>query len=210
MSACKKALVALGCLAAAAASAAPDARTLVEKLARESPSSVAFTEARFSSLLRQPLVVSGELGYLGGGSLDRRVTSPYRETIAIRGGTVSIEREGEGVRSFALERAPELEGFLKAFGALLAGDSTALEKTFAIAANGDDAGGWTLELTPLNERARRRLSMIRIYGNGDELRCLATIDTKETGSVMLLGDQTSATISPASSFDDLITHCRGR
>ena len=137
MSACNAALVALGCLAAAAASAAPDARTLVGKLAREAPSSVAFTEARFSSLLRQPLVVSGELGYLGAGSLDRRVTSPYRETITIRGSTVRIEREGEEVRSFALERAPELEGFLKAFGALLAGDSTALEKTFAIAANGD-------------------------------------------------------------------------
>lgn len=210
MSASKTALVVLGCLAAAAASAAPDARTLVERLARESPSSVAFTEARFSSLLREPLVVSGELGYLGGGSLDRRVTSPYRETITIRGSTVRIERDGEEVRSFALERAPELEGFLKAFGALLAGDSTALEKTFAIAANGDDAGDWTLELTPLNERARRRVRMIRIYGNGDELHCLATIDTQETGSVMLLGDQTSATISPASSFDDLLAHCRGR
>jgi hypothetical protein len=123
MSACKAALTAMGCLAVATASAAPDARTLVEKLARESPSSVAFTEARFSSLLRRPLVVSGELGYLGGGNLDRRVTSPYRETITIRGSTVRIEREGEEVRSVALERAPELEGFLKAFGALLAGDS---------------------------------------------------------------------------------------
>jgi Outer membrane lipoprotein carrier protein LolA-like len=210
MSACNAALVVLGCLVAATAGAAPDARTLVEKLARESPSTVAFTEARFSSLLRQPLVVSGELGYLGGGSLDRRVTSPYRETITIRGSTVRIEREGEEVRSFALERAPELEGFLKAFGALLAGDSAALEKTFAIAATGDDIGDWTLELTPLNERARRRVSMIRIYGSGDELQCLATIDTKETGSVMLLGGEPSATISSASSFDDLIAHCRGR
>lgn len=210
MSARNSALIALGCFAAATAAAAPDARTLVEKLARESPSSVAFTEARFSSLLRQALVVSGELGYLGGGSLDRRVTSPYRETITIRGSTVRIEREGEEVRSFALERAPELEGFLNAFGALLAGDSAALEKAFAIAANGDDAGDWTLELTPRNDGARRRVRMIRIYGNGDELRCLATIDTNETGSVMLLGDQPSATISPASSFDELIAHCRGR
>ncbi len=209
MSACKAGLMAAGCLAVATAWAAPDARTLVQRLARESPSSVAFTEARFSRLLRQPLVVSGELGYLGAGSLDRRVISPYRETITIRGSTVRIEREGEGVRSVALERAPELEGFLQAFGALLAGDSMALEKTFAIAANGDDAGAWTLELTPLNERAQRRVSMIRIYGNGDELHCLATIDTKETGSIMLLGDP-SATISPASSFDDLIAHCRGR
>jgi Outer membrane lipoprotein carrier protein LolA-like len=210
MSTCRAAFAALGCLVAATAAAAPDAQTLVKKLAREAPSTVAFTEARFSSLLRRPLVVSGELGYLGADALDRRVTSPYRETTTIRGGTVRIEREGQDARSFALERAPELEGFLTAFAALLAGDSAALGTTFALAANGDEAGDWTLELTPLDERARRRVSMIRIYGSGDTLRCLATIDTQETGSVMLLGGESPVAISPASSFDDLIAHCRGR
>jgi hypothetical protein len=202
------ALAALGCLAAAA-SAAPDARTLVARLERTAPSSIAFTEARFSKLLRRPLVVSGELAYLGAGSLDRRVTSPHRETTTIRGNAVRIEREGQDVRSFALDRVPELEGFLLAFGALLAGDSTALETTFAIAADGDEGGDWTLELTPLDERARRREIVIRIYGNGDELRCVATSDTDETGSVTVLGDP-SAAISAASSFEDLLAHCRGR
>jgi hypothetical protein len=204
------ALAALGCLAITAASAAPDSRTLVARLEREAPSSIAFTEARFSKLLRRPLVVSGELAYLGAGSLDRRVTNPHRETTSIRGNAVRIEREGEEVRSFALDRVPELEGFLTAFGALLAGDSTALERTFAIAANGDEAGDWSLELTPLEERARRREILIRIYGRGAELRCVATSDTKETGSVTMLGDRPSAAISPASSFEDLIADCRGR
>jgi hypothetical protein len=210
MSVRNAALAALGCLAVATASAAPDTRTLVERLAREAPSTVAFTEARFSKLLRQPLVVSGELAYLGAGSLDRRVTRPHRETTTIRGNTVRIEREGQDARSFALERVPELEGFLTAFGALLSGDSTALERTFAVAASGDEAGDWMLELTPLDERARRRVTIVSIYGSGDELRCLATSDTKETGSVMMLGDQPPAAISAASSFDDLIGHCRGR
>ncbi len=77
---------------------------------------MAFTEARYSKLLRQPLVVSGELTYLGAASLDRRVTSPYGETTTIRGNTVRIEREGQAARSFALERVPQLEGFLTAFG----------------------------------------------------------------------------------------------
>ena len=210
MSVRNAALSALACLAVATASAAPDARTLVGRIAREAPSSTAFTEARFSKLLRQPLVVSGELAYLGAGSLDRRVTSPFREMTTIRGNTVRIEREGEDARSFALGRVPELEGFLTAFGALLAGDSAALERTFAIAANGDEAGKWTLELTPLDERVRRRVIAIRIYGSGDELDCVATSDTQETGSVMMLGGRPPAAISPASSFDDLIAHCRGR
>lgn len=210
MTARSVAVAAFACFAVATASAAPDARTLVQRLAREAPSSVAFTEARFSKLLRQPLLVTGELVYLGAGSLDRRVTSPYRETTTVRGNTVRIEREGQGARSLALERAPELEGFLNAFGALLAGDSAVLEKNFALAAEGDEAGDWALELTPLDERARRRAIMIRIYGSGAELRCVATNDTKDTGSVVMLGDQPSAAVAPASSFDALIAHCRGR
>jgi hypothetical protein len=209
MSVRKTALAALGFVAAATASAAPDARTLVQRLAREAPSSIAFTEARFSKLLRRPLVVSGELAYLGPGSLDRRVTSPHRETTTIRGNTVRIEREGQDTRSFALERVPALEGFLSAFGALLAGDSTALEETFAIAANGDEAEDWTLELTPRDERKRNREIVLRIYGNGDRLRCLATTDTKEAGSVTVLGDPPAA-ISPEGSFEELIAYCRGR
>ncbi len=211
MSARNAALAALGCLAVAAASAAPDARTLVERLAREAPSSVGFTEARYSQLLREPLVVSGELTYLGAAGLDRRVTSPYRETTTIRGNTVRIEREGQDVRSFALGRVPQLEGFLTAFGALLAGDSAALERSFAIAATGDEGGYWTLELTPLDVRARRNAVVIGIYGSGGELRCLTTSDTKENGSVTMLGEAPSAAISPTSSFDDLLAaHCRGR
>jgi hypothetical protein len=210
MSMRRAATAVLAVLAAATALAAPDARILVERLAREMPSSIAFTEARFSKLLRRPLVVSGELAYLGAGSLDRRVTSPHRETTTVRGNIVRIEREGQDVRSFTLERVPELEGFLTALGALLAGDSTALERAFAVAADGDEAGDWTLELTPLEERARRRVIVTRIYGRGDQLRCLATSDTEETGSVTMLGDQPSVAISAASSFEDLIAHCRGQ
>jgi hypothetical protein len=210
MSAHNAALGALVCLVAATASAAPDARALVQRLARTAPSTIAFTEARFSKLLRGPLVVSGELAYLGPGSLERRVTSPHRETTTIRGNTVRIEREGQEARSFALERMPELEGFLMAFGALLAGDSAALERTFAVAADGDEAEAWTLELTPLGERARRREIVLSIFGNGDGLRCLATSDTKGTGSVTMLGDQPSPEIAAESSFEELIVHCRGR
>ena len=73
---------------------------------------MAFTEVRFSSLLREPLVVSGELGYSGAGSLERRVTAPVPRDDDDRGESVRIERDGEAPRSFALKRAPELQGFV--------------------------------------------------------------------------------------------------
>ncbi len=83
--------------------AALDADALVAKLARPAPASIAFTEVRLSPLLREPLVVSGELEFSGPTSLDRHVRQPYREDTAIRGESVRVEREGEPPRSFALE-----------------------------------------------------------------------------------------------------------
>jgi hypothetical protein len=194
--------------AATEIAAAPDARTLIEGLARDAPASIAFTEARFSRLLREPLMVSGELGYLGTRSLERRVTTPYRETTEIRADSVHVEREGEKARSFALKRAPELEGFLEAFTALLAGDFAALEKTFTIVADGND-GGWSLELTPLDEQARDRLRAIVIHGSGAEPRCLATLG-RDGGSMILLGVEAERPITPETSFDDLLARCGAR
>ena len=186
--------------------AAPDATALIAGLARSAPASIAFAEARFSSLLREPLIVSGELSYHGPANLERRVTQPYRETTAIRGDSVSVEREGEEARTFALQRAPELKGFLGAFGSLLAGDAPALMKAFEIAASGDDAS-WKLELTPIDSRARRRLRAIVIHGSGVEPRCFATLDTQGGGSVMLVGTAAAGPGPAASSLDGLLAHC---
>jgi hypothetical protein len=186
--------------------AAPDATTLIAGLARTAPASIAFAEARFSSLLREPLIVSGELSYQGPANLERRVMQPYRETTAIRGDSVSVEREGEDVRTFALQRAPELKGFFGAFGSLLAGDAPALMKAFAVAASGDDAD-WKLELTPLDSRARRRLQAIVIQGSGTEPRCFATLDTQGGGSVMLVGAAAAVPVPAAASLDGLLAQC---
>jgi hypothetical protein len=198
------------CLATAIAYGAPDAEVLIARFAREAPASIAFTETRFSPLLREPTIVSGELRYLEMRRLDRRVTSPYRETTTIDGGTVRVERDGERTRSFALGRAPELEGFLLAFVALLAGDSSTLEDTFTLATDGDADGAWTLELTPIDERLRRRVRSIAVFGSVAEPRCVATLDAKETGSVMLLGAEAATPVAPQSTLDDLLALCRGR
>ena len=103
-------------VATTAASAAPDSDTLIARLARPPPASVAFAEVRFSALLREPLVVSGTLKYEGSGVLQRHVETPYRESTTIRDETVRIERDGESARTFALRRAPELRGLLTVMG----------------------------------------------------------------------------------------------
>jgi hypothetical protein len=186
--------------------AAPDGAQLIAGLARSPPATIAFAEARFSSLLREPLIVSGELGYGGPGAFERRVTQPYRETTAIRGDSVSVEREGERPRTFALQRAPELKGFVTAFSALLAGDAAALARVFTVSASGGDAA-WRLELTPIDARARRRLRAIVINGSGAEPKCFATLDTQGGGSVMLVDATAEVSISADASLDGLLAQC---
>jgi hypothetical protein len=160
---------------------------LIARLARPAPATTSFTEVRFSKLLRAPLIVSGDLGYTGPDSLDRRVTTPYREHTAIRGESVKVERDGEKPRSFALKHAPELRGLLAGFTAMLSGDAEALRKTFNVTLSGDE-DAWKLDLTPADTKARRRLERIEITGQHGEPRCFSMTTADGSTSVLLLGD----------------------
>ena len=170
----------------AAAAAELDAPALIQRLAKPAPAIIDFTEVRFSTLLKQPLIVSGTLGYAGSANLDRHVTRPYREDTEIRGESVRVIREGEPVRSFALKRAPELRGLLTAFTALLAGDHAAVGREFEIAPSGDE-NLWKLVLTPRDARVRKRVPSILINGRKDLPRCFTIVNDNGGASVMLLG-----------------------
>jgi hypothetical protein len=163
-----------------------DADALITSLAKPAPATIEFTEVRFSRLVREPLVVSGELGYSGPTSLDRRVTTPYRENTSIRGESVKVEREGEKPRSFALKHAPELRGLLTGFSAMLAGDANALRQTFTVAATGSD-NAWMLKLQPKDVKAQRRLNRMDVSGSGTEPRCFSMLTADGANSVLLLG-----------------------
>jgi outer membrane lipoprotein carrier protein LolA len=179
---------------------------LIDRLARTAPASVEFVEARYSPLLREPIVVSGELAYLGPARLDRDVTMPYREHTAIRDESVSIEREGEPPRTFALRRAPELRGLLTGFAGVLAGDSAAVKRSFAVAATSvEDA--WTLELTPLEPGTQRRLNRIVVTGVASEPRCLMVFGAREGATVMLLGAAVLK-LRPDVPLSELLKYCR--
>lgn len=163
-----------------------DVAGLIARLAKPAPATVPFTEVRFSKLLREPLVVSGQLVYGGPQSLDRQVTEPYKEDTQIRGEAVRVERRGQPVRSFGLQRAPELRGLLAGLTALLAGDTQAIERDFSVAASGDQHN-WQLELTPADARIRKRLKLIRARGSDADARCFELVNADNGLSIMLLG-----------------------
>jgi hypothetical protein len=190
----------------------PDVAELIARLAKPAPTTVAFTEVRFSKMLREPLVVSGELVYGGPRSLDRRVTEPYREDTLIRGETVRVERKRQASRSFGLQRAPELRGLLSGLSALLAGDLQAIQRDFVVTAQGDQRA-WELELIPSDARIRKRLKMIRARGSDAEPRCFELINAGDGLSIMLLGAaaRPALTQSPAKQLtrEALQRYCAG-
>jgi hypothetical protein len=163
-----------------------DADALIARLAKPAPATIEFTEVRFSRLVREPLIVSGELGYSGPNSLDRRVTTPYHENTSIRGESVKVERDGEKPRSFALKHAPELRGLLTGFSTMLAGDAAELRQTFTVEAT-SNSDQWTLELTPKDVKAQRRLHRMDVVGAGTEPRCFSMITADGANSILLLG-----------------------
>jgi hypothetical protein len=188
--------------------ASGDVAALIARLARPAPAQIAFTEVRFSSLLKAPLIVSGELAYAGPTSLDRRVLEPYREETAIRGDSVRVAREGAPTRTFALRRAPELRGLLSSFAALLAGDARTIEREFETSLSHADHG-WMLTLTPRDARARKRLKQIVIEGVGDAPRCFTMLNADGGASVMLLGEAAGAPPPSGVTLERLRTTCAG-
>jgi hypothetical protein len=185
-----------------------DADALIGRLAKPAPATISFTEVRFSKLLRAPLIVSGDLGYSGPDSLDRRVTTPYREHTSIRGESVKVEREGEKPRSFALKHAPELRGLLSGFSAMLAGDPAALRKTFSVEVTGND-DAWTLQLIPPDTKTGRRLRQIDINGHQSEPRCFSMTTADGATSVLLLGATANEPVAPDVTLVALQRRCGG-
>ena len=182
---------------------------LIGRLARPAPSTIAFTEVRLSPLLQKPLIVSGELGYSGPASLDRRVTQPYREVTTIRGESVRVEREGQPARSFALKRAPELRGLLNGFSSLLNGDAGGLRSSFGIDAKLAVDGTWNITMKPLDVKAQRRVKQLDAVGRENEPRCF-TLTTADSGvSVMLLGTTSQQSIPAQVTVEQLDALCRG-
>ena len=184
----------------------PGADALIARLAKPAPATVAFTEVRFSKLLREPLIVSGNLGYSSPTSLDRNVTAPYNEQTSIRGESVKVQRDGEKPRSFALKHAPELRGLLSGFSALLSGDAASLRQNFNVTLTGTDSA-WKLALTPVDAKARRRLQQIEVTGRDNEPRCFSMQTADGASSVLLLGADASEIVRKDVTLPALLKHC---
>ena len=157
--------------AALAAEPVPDPAQVLQAVARPAPSRTVFVEVRQSPMLRKPLRIEGQYRREADGSLVRQVTRPYAETTTLSAGEALIEREGRAPRRVSLQQVPELAAIQAGFGALLAGDTALLEKTYQVQAGGTRRD-WTLRLLPRDARLARSLARIDLYGREGELLCV--------------------------------------
>lgn len=191
-----------------AVTSAPDAPTLVSSLKREAPARTAYTEVRFSGLLDRPLILHGELEYLGPAQLGKRVDTPYKEQVTVVDGRATVKRGERAPRTFSLNQAPELEGFLRGFAALLGGDSDGLARDFEYTASGT-AASWQLRLKPRDRRLAQRISEIEVDGARNTPRCFRTREADGDVNVLLVGDLAAQKLSmrPLPGMIDAL--CRG-
>jgi hypothetical protein len=194
--------------AAAPADTAADAQAIVAGLRRDVPARTPFSEVRFSSLLERPLILHGELEYDGPGKLSRNVKAPYDERMTVADGQASVQRGDKPARTFPLSQAPELEGFLRGFAALLGGDAAALSRDFTLAASGN-AQAWHLKLTPRDDRLAKRITALEVDGAGKSARCFHTLESDGDVNVLLVESLADAKLPnrPTPPMIDAI--CRG-
>lgn len=200
------ALAPTSAIAQATAAEPFDSGWILDQLRQPVPASTPFVELRESELLDAPMRITGEYRRPDGDTLVRHVTAPYVETTTLRDGRATIEREGRSARSFAMSRAPELEGLQASFGALLAGDHAALEEHYAIGAWGT-ADAWTLTLAPRSRQLARRVESVSLFGAGDDLRCIETLSAEGEVQRTLLGSAARAA-ADAPSDDGFLALCR--
>ncbi|HPF27010.1 MAG TPA: hypothetical protein P5528_13500 [Steroidobacteraceae bacterium] len=194
-------------------SRAADASSIIAGLARPLPAATTFRELRFSTMLKEPLMVRGSLEIDADGNMIRRVTDPFTETTKISGDRVAIERDGK-TRQFSLRRAPELEGLLAAFRALINGAADELGQRFVVRLQSVDAAHepsaaafWRLQLTPRDSRLARRVVSIDVTGTAAEPRCLTLLEPQKAASVLLLGAAASLSLPMPASREALAALC---
>lgn len=158
---------------------------LLTSLARTTPQTTAFIEVRYSRLLEQPIVLTGELQYQSRQRLVRIVKQPFQERTEINADRVSIERPQRAPKKFSLRRAPELMQLTAGLLGILSGDQALLAQHFNATIT-ETKTAWLLRLVPKSTAARQPLQEITFVGNTNQPRCMIVTERDQDRSVTLL------------------------
>ena len=172
--------------AGAIESRAWDLAQLMRELGQVSQAYTRFTEEKYSSLLEEPLILTGTLHYSAPTRVEKDIRSPFKERYVVEGDTLLIENS-EGERTLSLRKYPMVWGLVESFRATLSGNLATLQSFYETRLYGD-RNNWRLELVPRDEDLSASLESIHIEGSGKHI---TRIDIREVG-----GDHSRMRIHP--------------
>ncbi len=155
------------------AASRPDLPELISRLADSERELMRFEETRPSTLLAEPLTVTGSL-QRDGDHLIRETESPRRETQTLSESHFEVRRPGGFRQRFSLSRAPELAVLRQALLALLDGNPDQLEQHFSQALSWEGEA-WTVALIPRDTDMAERVDKLLLSGHDDRLKSLTLL-----------------------------------
>lgn len=157
---------------------------LMHALAQTRAGHASFVEKKSIAILDKPIESSGELFYAAPDRLEKRTMKPRPESMVLDRDTLTIEQKGRK-HVLPLQGYPEIAAFIDSIRGTLAGDRSALERTYQLSLDGSEQD-WTLVLTPIDAKMQKVVASIRIVGARNELRSIAIKQADGDSSLMTI------------------------
>jgi hypothetical protein len=153
-----------------------DLKTVFENIAVASPARVAFREERHNPMLKEPIVLTGYLEYLGPGQLRKVIETPYQEAFLIAEDHIEITQDGKS-RRLSLGKSKPIRAMLDGIEAILSGQTDRLDSLFQYELYGTECA-WSLRLEPKSKRISAHLTAMLIKGDENAMTSMR-IELKE-------------------------------
>lgn len=153
-----------------------DLKTVFENTAVVSPARVAFREERHNPMLKEPIVLTGYLEYLGPGQLRKVIETPYQETFLIAEDHIEITQDGKS-RRLSLGKSKPIRAMLDGVEAILSGQTDRLDSLFQYELSGTECA-WSLRLEPKSRQISAHLTAMLIKGDENAMTSMR-IELKE-------------------------------
>jgi hypothetical protein len=140
-----------------------DLDSILDAVSITPPDRVSFREIRHNKMLKEELVISGYLEYLGEGKLRKVVEYPFAETFQVEAGQIQVERGGE-TKILPAKHNRGFSVMLNGIEAIISGQSERLTSDFNYELAGTE-DAWVLLLMPRSKRVARQLESIRVTGD---------------------------------------------
>ncbi len=162
--------------------------TLMQALAQHQSGRASFVDTKTMAMLDAPIASSGELRFAAPDFLEMRTLKPKPQTIILLANQLTVEFGGRS-HQLNLDDHPDIAVLVNSIRATLNGDLNLLQRDYLVGLSGD-AARWTLNLVPVDPRARQRVRAIRIEGRQGQVRSIAVLQTDGDHSLMTIRERT--------------------